>query len=165
MPVVIAMVMLLALAGCGNSGSGATQEEREELLHDNIVPESNWNIVAETEIEGHLTSAIDGTNHKSGLAAFESTGNNGYEFKSAKTANMDQVIFDEAFLGKNHYDLIWFDGVQTEYAEVIYTIDGKQQDALRFDTTDMDIIVNPSPAKEYSIQVIYFDADGNTYTY
>ena len=163
-PLVIVMVMLLALAGCGHSGRGAAREDREELLGGHVVPERNWNIVNETEVGGYLVSAY-ASNDKSGLAVFAANKNGGYEFEHATTANTNDIIVTNDFWNATHYDLIWFNGAQTEYAEVIYTIDGKQQDALRFDTTDMDIIVNPSPAKEYSLQVIYYDAEGNTYAY
>ena len=165
MPLVIAMFILLALAGCGNPNSGATQDEREELLRSHITPENHWNIVDEMVIEEYLISAIDGTNNKSGLAVFEPAENNEYKFQIATTSTKDQIIYDAALIGKNQYDLIWFNGAQTEYAEVIYTIDGQQQDALQFDTTYMNIIVNPSPAKDYSIQIIYHCADESTYTY
>ncbi len=162
MPLAIAMVMLLVLAGCGNSGRGSAREEREELLRGNIVPERHWNIVNETEVEGYLVSAYT-SNDKNGLAVFASDKNDGYEFERATTVNTNDVIVTHDFWDTTHYDLIWFNGAQTEYAEVIYTINGQQQEAIRFDTRDMGIIVNPSPAKDYSIDVIYYDADGNTY--
>lgn len=159
----VAMGLLLALVGCRSFNIGATKENREQLLNESIVPENNWNIATETEIEGYLISAIYASNNKSGLAVFEAGKNDGYKLQRSMTVDTDQVIYTHEFLNNNHYDVIWFNGAQTEYAEVIYTINGQQQEAIRFDTRDMGIIVNPSPAKDYSIDVIYYDADGNTY--
>ncbi len=146
-----------------NAHIGVTEESREQLLHGSIVPETNWSIATETEIEGYLVSAIYASNNKSGLAIFEPIKNGGYKFQYGIATDAGQPIVEHNMINRNHYDLIWFNGAQTEYAEVIYTIDGQQQEAIRFDTADMGIIYNHSPAKEYSIQVIYYDADGNTY--
>ncbi len=61
------------------------------------------------------------------------------------------------------YDLIWFNGAETEYAEITYTINGKENKVLRYDTTDMDIIYNKNPEKEYSMKIYYYDSEGNWY--
>ena len=68
-----------------------------------------------------------------------------------------------AAINGSWYDLIWFNGAQTEYAEIIYTIDGKKRDTLKYDTTDMDIICINNPEKEYTINVSYYDKNGNKY--
>lgn len=148
-----------------NAHIGATKENREQLLHKSIDPKTSWNIATEAEIEEYLVSAIYSSNNKSGLAIFEPVKNGGYKFQDSITTDINQLIVNQTTINGNPYDLIWFNDAKAEYAEVIYTIDGQQQEAIRFDTTDMGIIYNPSPAKEYSIRVIYYDTDGNTYTY
>ena len=61
------------------------------------------------------------------------------------------------------YDLVWFQGAETEYAEVTYTVGGQEQQPLRFDTGEMEILSIKNPQKEYSMQVVYYDGEGNRY--
>ena len=44
-----------------------------------------------------------------------------------------------------------------------YTIDDVEQEPIIHDAKEMDIFINASPAKDYSISVIYYDEDGNKY--
>ena len=59
--------------------------------------------------------------------------------------------------------MIWFNGVQTEYAEIIYSVNGETKEPLKYDTSDMDIICIQNSEKDYSINVTYYDKDGNKY--
>ena len=97
------------------------------------------------------------------LAIFEPTGNGDYKFSTSTNRNSDEIIVGGVAINGEWYDLIWFNGAKTEYAEITYTINGQVQDTLRYNTDDMDIISIKNPEKEYSIHVAYYDNDGNKY--
>ena len=101
--------------------------------------------------------------NKSTLAIFEPTGNGDYKFSTSTNRNSDEIIVGGVAINGEWYDLIWFNGAKTEYAEITYTINGQVQDTLRYNTDDMDIISIKNPEKEYSIHVAYYDNDGNKY--
>ena len=101
--------------------------------------------------------------NKSTLAIFEPIGNGDYKFSTSTNRNSDEIIVGGVAINGEWYDLIWFNGAKTEYAEITYTINGQVQDTLRYNTDDMDIISIKNPEKEYSIHVAYYDNDGNKY--
>ena len=67
------------------------------------------------------------------------------------------IIISGTIINGEWYDLFWFNGAQTEYAEIIYTINGVKKETLKYDTTNMDIICIKNQAKDYSIEVCYYD--------
>lgn len=75
----------------------------------------------------------------------------------------NEAGFTQAFINGEWYDLFWFNGAQTEYAEIIYTVNGEKSEVSKYDTIDMNLIYAKSPEKDYSIEVCYYDSDGNRY--
>lgn len=142
---------------------GDTVESREEMLNDAIFKGQGWTIQKETELDGYLISAACNADHMATLAVFKPAGDGRYELQTSTNRKQDEIIVSGTMVDGSWYDLIWFGGAQTEYAEVTYTIDGQEQEPLKFDTTQMDIICNPNPAKEYTLSVVYYDRDGNRY--
>lgn len=143
--------------------SGNTIESRENMLNHSISKGKEWSIAKEIKIEDYIISAAFSTDHKVTLAVFQPASNGGYRFSTSINRNEDEVIIGGAAINGSWYDLIWFNGARTEYAEIIYTIDRKKQDTLRYDTTDMDIICKKNPEKEYTIDVFYYDKNGKKY--
>ena len=123
-----------------------------------IVP-----VAKELELGGYIVSGAYSADNKSTLAIFEPTGNGDYKFSTSTNRNSDEIIVGGVAINGEWYDLIWFNGAKTEYAEITYTINGQVQDTLRYSTDDMDIISIKNPEKEYSIHVAYYDNDGNKY--
>lgn len=141
---------------------GDTQESRERILNDAISKGNGWNIAKELELDGYIISGAYSTDHKSTLAVFEPTGNGGYRFRTSTNRNAEEIIIDGTTINGVWYNLFWFYGAETEYAEITYTVNG-QKDTLRYDTGNMEIIAIPNQAKEYTIHVVYYDKDGNMY--
>lgn len=160
----IALLTAAALLcqGCSQA-DGSNTESREMLLHEAISREAEWTITKEVCIENHIISAAYSTDGRIALAVFEPAGNGKYNFSTSRNRNSDDIIISGAIIDGSWYDLIWFNGAQTEYAEVIYTINGQKNEALIFDTKDMDIIYHKNTAAEYSIDVCYYDSEGNKY--
>lgn len=146
-----------------SSPKGTTVESRENILNASISIGTNWTIATETEIDDYIISATYSTNNKITLAVFKPTKNGSYSFQTSTNRNADEIIISSIIINGISYDFIWFNGSPTEYAEIIYTIDNQKQDILKFDTRDMKIICNQSPAKEYILSVSYYDSNGNKY--
>ena len=145
------------------SPQGTTTESRAEILNTTISAGTNWTIATETVIEGHIISAAYSTDNKVSLAIFKPAENGGYEFQTSTNRYADEIIISNVVINQNTYDLVWFNGAQTEYAELIYTVGNQPQETLRFNTNDMSIICVESPAKEYTLWAAYYDHDGNKY--
>ena len=163
---VILIVTIIAVAVFYNLASptkGTTIESREELINTAISTGTNWSIITETETEGYIISAACSTDAKVSLVIFKPDGNGGYDFQSSTNRNADEIIMSSVVINQNSYDLVWFNGSQTEYAELIYVIGNQAQEALKFNTSDMNIICVKSPAKEYTMMVSYYNHDGNKY--
>lgn len=142
---------------------GNTIESREQILNNEIEKGNDWTISKEIVIEGYIISGAYSADDKSTLAIFEPISNNKYKFVTSTNRDNDKIIISGFTINGDWYDLIWFNGAQTQYAEVIYTLDGQMHDTLKYDTTDMDIIYNKNPAKEYTMKVCYYDDKGNKY--
>ena len=157
------VVMIAVIYNSSSTPKGTTIESREQILNAAIQSGENWSIATETEIDGYIISAAYSTDGKASLAIFRPGANGGYEFQTSTNRNADAIIISSVIINQNSYDLVWFNGAQTEYAELLYTIRRQPQDALKFNTNDMRIIYVQSPAKEYSLSVSYYDRDGNKY--
>lgn len=142
---------------------GNTRESRESILNTAISKGIDWTIATEIELDGYIISGAYSTDDRSALSIFEPVGNGNYRFMTSTNRNNDEIIVSGAVINGKWYDLVWFHGAKTEYAEITYTISGQQQDAVRFSTENMDILYQEQPAKEYSIQVVYYDSDGKKY--
>ncbi len=143
--------------------AGNTIESRESRLNTEIAKGKRWSIVKEIELDGFIISAAYSADNKSALAIFKSTGNGNYKFVTSTNRDNDEIIIGGITINDDWYDLFWLHGVQTEYAEITYTINGQKQDPLRYDTTDMGIICCKNNAKDYEISVCYYDSSGNKY--
>lgn len=166
--VIIILTAVLCIAAVflyffNSNPKGDTITSRERILNNAISKGNEWTISKELELDGYIISGAYSTDNKSTLAVFEPVGNGNYKFKSSTNRNVEEIIISGAAINQEWYDLIWFNGAKTEYAEITYTINGQVQDTLRYNTDDMDIISIKNPEKEYSIHVAYYDNDGNKY--
>ena len=141
------------------SGAALTETMRDVYKRQG----NEWTIAKELELGGYIVSGAYSADNKSTLSIFEPTGNGDYKFSTSTNRNSDEIIVGGVAINGEWYDLIWFNGAKTEYAEITYTINGQVQDTLRYSTDDMDIISIKNPEKEYSIHVVYYDNDGNKY--
>ena len=143
--------------------SGNTVESREELLDSSVSKGEGWSIAKEIKIDDYIISAAYSTDNKATIAIFAPTSNGNYEFSTSINRNNDDIIIGGAMINGQWYDLIWYNGAQTEYAEITYSISGKEDETLKYDTTDGDIIYIMNNEKEYNLSVCYYDGEGNKY--
>ena len=120
-----------------SSPKGNTIESRESILDAAISNSEGWTIAKEIEIDGYIISAAYSADHKSTLAIFEPAGNGTYQFKTSTTRDSKEIIIGGASINGIWYDLIWFDGAKTEYAEVTYTVGGQTQNTLKYNTNNL----------------------------
>ena len=157
--VIGAMIVLLIPMFFHSSLKGDTVESREALL-DNVISGGNdWKIVKEKEVGGYIISCAYSVDGKSTIAVFKPASNGKYEFSTSTNRDNKDIIIGGALINGEWYDLVWFNGAQTEYAEIIYTVNGVSKEAIKYDTTDMDLICINKPEKEYSMEVCYYDSE------
>ena len=158
---------VLAAAGLGayqvwGQPDGATAESREALLAEALPTGHGWNLVSELELEGYLIGGAVDTSGQSALAVFEPEGED-YRLEHAMSMGHN-VVQDSVLIGGTWYDLAWFGGAATEYAEITYTVDGEPLESCRYETGKMPVLCHPAPADHYGISVVYYDRAGNRYT-
>lgn len=142
---------------------GNTVESREKLLDNAISKGDNWAISKETEIDSRIVSCAYSTNGKSAVAVFEPTSNGKYRLSTSINRENKDIIIGGAAINGEWYDLVWFNGAQTEYAEITYTVNGVRKETLKYDTTDKALIYIKNSEKNYSMDVCYYDSNGNKY--
>lgn len=100
------------------------------MLNYSISKGKEWSIAKEIKIEDYIISAAFNTDHKVTLAVFQPASNGGYRFSTSINRNEDEVIIGGASINGSWYDLIWFNGAQTEKEYAIdvsyYDKDGKK---------------------------------------
>lgn len=143
--------------------SGNTLESREELLNSAISKGKGWSIAKEIKIDDCIVSAAYSTDNKATVAIFRSTSNGNYKFSTSINRNNNDIIIGGTMVNGQWYDLIWYNGAPTEYAEITYSISGKEDEILKYDTSDGDIIYIRNNEKEYNLSVCYYDSEGNKY--
>lgn len=141
---------------------GTTVESRETLLAEAMPAGYGWNLVSELELEGYLIGGALDNEGQSALAVFEPTVWEGYRLREAVSYGAD-VARNHVRINETWYDIAWFGGAATEYAEITYTVDGEIQGPYRYDTTEMPVLCHPAPASSYTVSVTYYDGAGGQY--
>ena len=145
-----------------NVPNGYTIEGREKLLED--LPRGyNWKIATETKLDGHIISGIYSRDRKSGIAVFTPNGKEKYRLLARQWRDSDDIIISNFVINNVWYDVVWFNGAKTNYAEITYTYDGKRHNPIIHNAKNMEIFINPSLASDYALDVIYYDNTGNKY--
>ena len=157
-------VFLLAFTAISfsNKPDGYTLESREQLL-ENLPRGFDWKIASEAELKKHIVSGIYSRDNKSGIAIFTPNGDKKYRLLARQWRDTDDIIISNFVVDNIWYDIIWFNGAKTDYAEITYTYDGNKQEQIIHNSKDMKIFINHSPSSDYALNVVYYDNEGNRY--
>lgn len=145
---------------------GRTIESREELIAKYREPRNEkWTIMEEREAEGYIISGLRNEEGNYVIAVFEPAKGERYKIQSWWYGEDDDVVYNKFRMNNVWYDAAWYNGDEKmEYAEIKYTIDGKDQIVKKFDITDSPIIYTETPdASSYSFDIAYYDSAGNEY--
>lgn len=142
--------------------AGNTVESREELLSD-IDGKTEWHISSEQTVEDHIASAIYSSDGKSGIALFEPADNGNYPLLTQVTENSDKVVTFRASINDSWYDFVWFNGAQTDHADLTYTYDSGESEIKTYPTDHMELLCVPAAPENCVLNVVYYDSDGNSY--
>ena len=93
------------------------------MLNAAISKGRDWTILKELELEDCVVSAAYSADRKCTLAVFEPQGEGAYRLRTTTTRDADQIIIAGTMANGAWYDLVWFQGAGTEYAEVTYNRD------------------------------------------
>lgn len=161
--VVIMVVMCIGSISYYIQPDGSTLESREELLQERSKGKL-WLISVEQKIDNYIISGIYSGYDESGLAVFEPKGNGKYKLQTRVFRDNDRIITTSSYIGGQWYDIVWFNGAKTDYAEITYTLDGVKQEPIIHNSKGMEIFIHPAPTNdEYGIDVVYYDSEGNKY--
>ena len=163
----LVLVILICVAGIlvyfVSLPKGNTVESREDLLDDAIRGESEWTIVKEIKIDDYIISCGYSENNKATITVFVPTTNGRYKFLTSTSRHNKEIIIGGVNINNDWYDLIWFNGAQTEYAEVTYTYNNEEEKTIKYDTRNMDLISIKNNEQSYKLDVCYYDNEGNRY--
>ena len=160
--VLLALILSVEAVKYFSRPDGSTLESREEICAE-FPRGKNWKIAIEQELNDYIISGIYSRDGMSGIAVFEPYGNGKYKLLSREWSEQDEIIITGTIIGQQWYSIIWFNGAKTDYAEITYTYGGKRQEPLIHNAKGMEIFINPAPADDYSIDVVYYDDAGNKY--
>jgi len=141
---------------------GSTLESREKICAE-FPRGKDWKISVEREFSDYIISGIYSRDGMSGIAVFEPYGNGKYKLQSREWREQDRIIITGITIDNMWYDIVWFNGAKTDYAEITYTYNGKKQEPIIHNSKGMEIFINPAPSRDYSIDVVYYDSEGNKY--
>lgn len=166
--IIVFAVLLVIIVGIGvvqyyGRPDGSTLESREEICAE-FPRGKDWKIAIEQELNDYIISGIYSRNEMSGIAVFKPYGNGKYKLHSREWRDNDRIIITGITVDNKCYDVVWFNGAKTDYAEITYTLDGVKQEPIIYNAKGMEIFINPAPTNdEYGIDVVYFDSEGNKY--
>lgn len=161
-------VALFVFLGCSlisalcNKQDGTTIESREKML-ESLPRGFGWKIAVETEIDNNIVCGIYSRDNKSGIALFAPVDDKGYKLIARQWRDSDDIIISNFVILNKWYDIIWFNGAKTDFAQITYNIGGNEQEPVIHNAKGMELFVNPSPSEDYDVNVVYYDDAGNKY--
>lgn len=155
----IIIICFIGVFSINSKPDGSTLKSREEILN-NLPKGIEWKISSEKNIEGYIISSINSSN-KDGIAVFEPLDNGEYKYQTVSYRDKGDIVIGSAFINQNFYDIYWLNQSDLDYAEITYTVDGKEIEPIQFDIEDLEIIYHKAPSENYSINVTYYDVNGN----
>jgi hypothetical protein len=158
--IIILSVVFVELYLQQSKVDGSTVESRELILNRS---ENGVHIVSEIQIDDDIISGIIGSNNKYGLAVFKSQANGKYKFQTRVLRESGRTIIEHTFVNNVAYDLFWRNQVDLDYAEIIYTVQGNELEPIKLDARDNQILYCEAPSNDYSVEVVYYDIQGNRY--
>ena len=161
-----AALLVIGIVWAAGSGWGAprgdTRQSREQILEASLAKGTDWRIVTESQVAGYIVSGGVSSDGMATIAVFAPEGAGKYRFYTATNRSRNHPMLAGATIDGSRYDLCWFSDVPTEYALLTYTANGETK-TLQFDTGDGDIVANPAPQGDYTLQARYVDGDGIWY--
>ncbi len=157
------VVGIVWAAGFGwGAPQGDTRQGREQILEASLAKGTDWRIVTESQVADYIVSGGVSSDGMATIAVFAPEGAGKYRFYTATNRSQNHPMLAGATINGSRYDLCWFPDARTEYALLTYTANGETQ-TLQFDTGDGDIVANPAPQGDDTLQARYVDGDGIWY--
>jgi hypothetical protein len=139
---------------------GSTLESRELRLNQS---DDGIHIASEIKIDEYIISGIVSTNSKYGLAVFEPENNNKYKLQTRYLEDNSEIVTEHTIINGTDYDLFWYNQADLDYAEITYAVQGKKLEPIKLDAGENKILYYKAPGNEYSVEVIFYDTQGNQY--
>ena len=140
--IIVFAVLLVIIVGIGavqyyGRPDGSTPQSREEICAE-FPRGKDWKIAIEQELNDYIISGIYSSNEMSGIAVFKPYGNGKYKLHSREWRDNDRIIITGITVDNKWYDVVWFNGAKTDYAEITYTLDGVKQEPIIHNAKGME---------------------------
>ena len=159
----IIIVCVIAVIGIyyNNQYDGSTIESRERILKKNsdII-----HISSEIELDGYIISSGTTTDNKYAFVIFEPKSNGKYKCVYRTEIQTEQLYITDYKIKDKLYNFFWIkQQPNLEYAEVIYTVNNKEQEPIKIDIKGKYFFYNETPGNDYTVKVVFYDNEGNKY--
>lgn len=155
----ILLICCMILFLHGSPQDGTTVQSREKMLEDRSDG-TVWHIAAEQKLHDHILCGIISDRSETGIAVFEPY-NKGYRLDSRSwTDSPDDIILTQFISDGQLYDIVWFNGQDSEYVQLKYSYGNGIHLTERFQTSDGNLVYNPAPSDEYNLEAVYYDNKG-----
>lgn len=158
--VLILSIVLISFFWQQSKLDGSTLESRELRLNQS---DNGIHIASEIKIDEHIISGIIDANNKYGLAIFEPEDNNKYKLQTRFLRDNGEITIGHTIVNGTGYDLFWHNHVDLDYAEITYTVQGKKLEPIELDARENKILYYKAPGNDYSVEVAFYDTQGNRY--
>lgn len=142
--------------------NGATLESRKVCVKEKY---EGIRITEEIRIDDYIVSGIVDTNGDYGFAVFEPKGTEKYILQSTCLAEQGHVAIGQLRTGEKAYNLFWSDQTDLDRAEIIYTDQSgnEMMEPIILDAEENNILYHEAPDSDYTVTVVYYDHNGNSY--
>lgn len=146
-----------------NTNGCDTLANRERRLREISNLGEVTNIDQEILIGDSIISGYTTKNARYGIAVFAPIGDGKYKFQSNTNRENDTLLMETTVIDGIDYNIFWANKPNLDYAEIIYTVDGKTNETIVVDAQDNKMIYTKAPSKNYNVQYIFVDQDGIRY--
>lgn len=140
--------------------NGKTLESREKILKNSKTKKYVYEIYKEIELHGYIISSVYG--NKDGLAVFKENEGN-YELQSVTYEEKGEVIIEQIMHKGESYYITICNQPNLDYAEVTYTINNQELEPVSYDVSKSNLISFKAPSDDFTMKIIYYDKDGNSF--
>ena len=158
---VIIVCGLICFFLVSNREDCSTMELREKYLR-RLDYFGDVGIGSEIMIDEYIISGYTASNGIYGVATFKPVHGKNYKFQNNFNCGANEVLITSTLINGVHYDLIWANKADLDYAQITYsTSEGEQE--YRFDASDNKILYMQVPYKDYEVSAVFVTKDGDVY--
>lgn len=161
--IVVSVGLLIITLNNQDKLNGSTIESRELMLKEISTLGEATAINQEIVIEDYIVSGYVADRNQHGLAIFVPNEGGKYRLQTHVSRQKNDLIYISATINQKLYNLFWANKDELDYAEITYTVGGKNGETMRLDASDNKILYREAPSNSFTIEYCFVDKNGNRY--